>query len=381
MAARASVDNSAQVGQPAIPSVAHAMQGVGAPPLNQPMNGPQFMNTMNMSGGPFMQMFYGMMMYNMMKQTGGNQADFMQFMKGLNGGKMTGEEVAASFAKVVDSAPEDARTIMTSDNKTKTLSGDDFAKAFKEATVFAADSRPAISAKDLKLIHTRIKKSIQTLLVDNSKMLGVFEFNSNGGQSILQPNEFARIAGNNYFKLSKGPTKAKPSTVRHTLMKMLIGNNAQSIISLSDSALDNFSYVSTAPNQDEKQRIKRMIGQEFFALVAQAYCTNLVNSVLKSKKDIPLVKIPNLKLPKLTGKHKTLQDKLTNDEQNNLLKIKKEVETRFKKENFEKLKLEALSQNKNIIVEKSSKEKYLLGNLSNLLFEEKTINFSQISIL
>ena len=381
MAARASVDNSAQVGEPAIPSVARATQGVGAPSLNQPMNGPQFMNTMNMSGGPFMQMFYGMMMYNMMKQSGGNQSDFMQFMKGLNGGNMTSEEVAASFAKVVDSAPEDARTIMTSDNKTRTLSGDDFAKAFKEATVFASDSKPAISARDLKLIHVRIKKSIKTLLVENSKMLGVFEFNSSGGESILQPNEFARIAGNNYFKLSKGATKAKPKAIKNAIKKMLIGNSAQSIIKFSDAALNELESVKSETDDTKKEKLKTLVSQNFFNLVLNAYCDSLVNSVLKLKKDLSVQKIPDMTgtLPNDGSivnikALRSLQTSLSDSDKDKFKVIKNEVDSRFKKENFAKLKLEALRQNKNIIAEKTSKEKYLLGNLSNLLFEEKTIN-------
>ena len=385
-AARAQVAADVPVNKPAIENVSNMVQGCGAPGMQQPMNSSQFMNTMNNSGGPMMQMFYGMMMYNMMKQGGGNMQEFQSFMKGLDSGKVTTEQAAEKFGEVVDSAPKEVRTVQSSDGKQTVVTKDKFVEAFKKAANLQAQNRPSITPRGLKILHKRLKETLNATFIVKNEMKKIYRLNDSISASTILNSDvkFAEWAGANYFNLTENAGKAKNKGMKLAVQNIVFGTRS-SLLVLNEKSVEKefnfFERIKKAP--DLKQEIPNNSGvrwsqvqslfNKHFKDITAVYCNTLASSIYSSQSKV--FKAPQIGVGTAFGSKQALMTQLSNTERDTLNNISKAVEQSSKIENFNKIKLERLDRSKDMIVENVDKN-YLLGSLSSLLFEERVVERS-----
>ena len=366
--AKASVNVEAPVGQPSVPSMAAMTADAGMPQMNQQITPQQFASVLNNSGGENAKMFTRFMMYHMLlQQTGGDSNRAMkqleQFLQAMGEGKLTSEQAFDQVGEIISNNPvgTDAAADADSEGSAKK---EKIANAFKDALNTVRETLPTITQENVVSMLQELQ--IVPAVIENPQFGGVLEVSDKGKKIFSNKITDKTIANfvknniNHYFNIGE-ESKVSDSSVLADQFKNSLFNSAQSVLKINKEKLEKYngSQLDDSKQNEFAKQIDNII-EKFvtFRILNKIFGTSLENN----STDIKAV----------------LNAFSDNDKIKELSRI---IFNAFKTTKFKESRASRKPVIDNRVRRRKEviKEEYLMGNLSNLLFENSVVVESKSS--
>jgi len=177
------------------PSLAAAAISEPPPQMNQPCNSTQFMGQMNKTGGPAMMTVIPSIVQGVIEKNNGQMPkgfDWNKFFEALDNGEFTTEQAVNQVAGAIDKMS----------SKQKSISGSDFTEAFEQVVSASIDGKPEVNKSDMITVF----KQLQTIpliiktLDREDEMRSLLELTTSGKEIFNSGKPNARMKNfvNNY---------------------------------------------------------------------------------------------------------------------------------------------------------------------------------------